>query len=52
MNRIKFESLHEVGYECPQCFVLELSPLDVLCASLTGANAEGISEEDYFESIW
>lgn len=52
MNKIKFDFLHEVGYECPQCCVLEVSPREILCASLTGANAEGISDEEFLESIW
>ena len=52
MKKTVFKSLHMGAYEAPVCRVSEFVPEGLMCASLTGNSAEGISDEEYLESIW
>ena len=52
MKNNVFKSLCTGAYETPVCRVSELVPEGLMCTSLTGNSAEGISDEEYLESIW
>ena len=52
MKKTVFKSLHMGAYEAPVCRVSEFVPEGMICSSLEGSEAEGITEEDYLESIW
>ena len=52
MKKTVFKSLHMGAYEAPVCRVSEFVPEGMMCTILEGNKAEGITEEDYLESIW
>ena len=52
MKKTVFKSLHTGAYEAPVCGVSEFVPEGMMCTSLEGNKAEGITEEEDLESIW
>lgn len=52
MKTVEFNFARMACYDRPVCSVSELAPEGVLCSSQTGAGAEGVTDEEYTETIW